>query len=301
METLRTPDDRFENLPRYPYRPNYVEVPDGEGGALRVHYVDEGPADAEVVLCMHGEPSWSFLYRNMIPIFRHAGYRVVAPDLVGFGRSDKPVRREDYTYQRHVDWMEAWLVKLDLTHMTLVCQDWGGLIGIRLATGSPDRFDRIVAANTGLPTGDVQIGEGFLAWRKASQEMPAMPIAGIVQGGCARGLAPEIAAAYDAPFPDESYKAGARMLPALVPIAPDDPASHANRRAWEVLRSWHKPFLTAFSDSDPITGGGDAVFQQAVPGARGQPHTTIRNAGHFLQEDAGEELAREIVGFMSGS
>jgi haloalkane dehalogenase len=301
LEILRTPDERFENLPGYPFQPRYVEVPDGEGGVLRIHCVDEGPADAEVVLCMHGEPSWSFLYRTMIPTFRREGYRVVAPDLVGFGRSDKPVRREDYTYQRHVDWMQAWLVSLDLKHVTLVCQDWGGLIGIRLATGSPDRFDRIAVANTGLPTGDAQIGDAFLAWRKASQEMPVMPIAGIVQGGCVRGLAPEISAAYDAPFPDESYKAGARMLPALVPIAPDDPASHANRRAWELLRSWHKPFLTAFSDSDPITGGGDAIFQQEVPGARGQPHTTIRNAGHFLQEDAGEELAREIVGFMRGS
>src|SRR5579864_1985979 len=296
MEILRTPDERFSNLPGYAFEPHYVEV-----DRLRVHYVDEGPASAEPVLMLHGEPSWSYLYRKMIPIITAAGHRAVAPDLVGFGRSDKPSQREDYTYQRHVDWMRGVLEALDLRHITLVCQDWGGLIGLRLVAEHGERFARVVAANTGLPTGDTPMGEAFLAWQRYSQTTPNFHVGGIVKGGCVSELAPEVIAAYNAPFPDDRYQAGARQFPLLVPTSPGDPADVPNRKAWEVLARWEKPFLTAFSDSDPITRGSDRVFQKVVPGTKGQPHTTIVGAGHFLQEDKGEELARVIVDFMAGT
>lgn len=293
MDVLRTPDYRFANLPGYSFVPRYLEV-DG----LRVHYVDEGPRDGNVVLLLHGEPSWSYLYRKMIPVLTAAGHRAIAPDLIGFGRSDKPARREDYTYQRHVDWMRGAIEALDLREVTLVCQDWGGLIGLRLAAEDPARFARIVAANTFLPTGDRPLGPAFFAWRQYSQETPDFHVGGIVKGGCAIDLPAEIVAAYDAPFPDDRYKAGARQFPTLVPASPDDPASAANRRAWEVLRSWRKPFLTAFSDADPITRGADRVLREAIPGTQGQPHTTITGGGHFLQEDKGEELARVVADFV---
>ena len=294
MEVLRTPDERFAHLPDYPFAPHYVEV-DG----LRIHYVDEGPADADPVLLLHGEPSWSFLYRKMIPVLTAAGHRAVAPDFVGFGRSDKPTRREDYTYQRHVDWTRGFIEALDLSNITLVGQDWGGLIGLRLAAEHEDRFARIVTANTFLPTGEQQPGDAFLRWQRFSQEVPEFHVGGIVKGGCVTDLAPEVVAAYDAPFPDESYKEGARQFPMLVPTSPDDPAAAPNRKAWEVLSRWEKPFLTAFSDSDPITRGGDRAFQSMVPGTKGRPHTTIEGAGHFLQEDKGPELAAVIVDFLA--
>jgi haloalkane dehalogenase len=300
MESVRTPDNRFDNLLGYPFTPNYVDVADGEGGTLRVHYVDDGPPGGPVVLLMHGEPSWSYLYRKMIPALSGAGMRCIAPDLVGFGRSDKPVKRTDYTYANHVEWMRAALFdQLDLRDITLVCQDWGGLIGLRLVGEHPDRFARVVTANTFLPTGDNPPGEAFLAWQKFSQETPEFPVGGIVNGGSATDLTPEIIAAYDAPFPDDTYKAGARQFPMLVPTSPDDPASAANREAWKTLRAWNKPWLTAFSDRDPITKGGDAVFQRDVPGCAGQPHTTIEGGGHFLQEDCGEKFAQVIVEWMS--
>jgi len=295
MEALRTPDDRFAALPGYPFAPHYVTVGDG----LRVHYVDEGPRDAAPVLMMHGEPSWSYLYRKMIPIVARAGHRVVAPDLVGFGRSDKPVRREDYTYQRHVDWMRAVLETLDLRGVTLVCQDWGGLIGLRLVAEHPERFARVVAANTLLPTGDRPPAPAFLAWQKYSQTTPNFHVGGIVRGGCVTDLPADVVASYDAPFPDDRYKAGARQFPLLVPTSPDDPAAVPNRKAWEVLARWDRPFLTAFSDSDPVTGGADRLLQQAIPGTKGRPHTTIVGGGHFLQEDKGEELARVVVDFIA--
>ncbi|SEL96132.1 haloalkane dehalogenase [Blastococcus sp. DSM 46786] len=302
MDTLRTPDERFADLPGFPYEPRYVEVDDGDGGRLRVAYVDEGPADGETVLLLHGEPSWSFLYRRMIPVLVEAGLRVVAPDLVGFGRSDKPVERSAYTYARHVGWMrQALLDELDLRDATLVCQDWGGLIGLRLVAENPDRFARVVVANTGLPTGDQRMSEAFLAWQRFSQESPEFHIGRIVGNGTVGGLAPEVLAAYDAPFPDDRYTAGARQFPALVPTSPDDPAAAANRAAWEVLMSWEKPFLTAFSDGDPITGGGDRVFQKLVPGARGMAHTTLPGGGHFLQEDVGPELARVVADLVAAT
>ena len=301
MRALRTPDDRFENLPGWTFAPRYTEVPDGEGGTLRVHHVDEGPASANPVLCMHGEPSWAYLYRKMIPVFTGAGYRVVAPDLVGFGRSDKPTELDDYTYQRHVDWMTAWLGAVDLQHATLVCQDWGALIGLRLLAENPDRFDRVVVANGFLPTGDAAPGEAFLRWREYSQTTPNFHVGGIIKGGCRTELSEDDIAAYDAPFPDDSYKAGARKFPVLVPISPDDPASAPNKAAWTVLEKWEKPALTAFSDQDPITRGADRAFQARVPGTKGQPHTTIEGGGHFLQEDKGEELANVIVEWLAAS
>jgi haloalkane dehalogenase len=298
VDFVRTPDGRFLNLPGYSFSPHYVEVPDGAGGSLRIHYVDEGPPGAEPCLMLHGEPSWSYLYRKMVPAIVEAGYRAVAPDLVGFGRSDKPVLREDYTYESHVDWMRSFLEALNLRDITLVGQDWGGLIGLRLAGEHPHRFARIVAANTGLPTGEQPPGEAFLRWQKFSRETPVFDVGRIVNGGCVTDLPPEVIAAYDAPFPDDTYKAGARIFPALVPTRPDDPASDANRKAWDALRHWEKPFLTAFSDGDPITRGGERILQSSIPGAQGQPHTTIRGGGHFLQEDKGEELAKVVVDFM---
>ncbi|WIG57333.1 MAG: alpha/beta fold hydrolase [Ktedonobacterales bacterium] len=294
MELLRTPDERFANLPDYPFAPHYLDV-DG----VRLHYVAEGPGAASPVLLLHGEPSWSFLYRKMIPILAGRGQRVIAPDLVGFGRSDKPTAREDYTYQRHVDWIRGLIIGLDLRHITLVCQDWGGLIGLRLAAEHEDRFDRIVAANTFLPTGDAPLGAAFRRWQRFSQDTPIFDVGKIITGGCESELKSEIVAAYTAPFPHDTYLVGARQFPLLVPTTPDDPAAEPNRRAWDVLRRWQKPFLTAFSDKDLITRGADRVLQQEIPGAQGQPHTTITNAGHFLQEDKGQELAAVVLDFIA--
>lgn len=298
MRVLRTADEKFRDLPGYPFAPNYFDVPDGEGGRLRVHYLDEGPRSSEAVLLMHGEPSWSYLYRKMVPGIIAEGFRAVAPDLIGFGRSDKPSQRGDYTYQRHVDWMQALIDHMNINNITLVCQDWGGLIGLRMLSNSPWRFSRVVAANTGLPTGDQKMPEAFLAWRTFSQETPEFPVSTIVNAGCVKPLSAEVKAAYDAPFPDETYKEGARIFPSLVPASPDDPAAAANRKAWDVLKAFDKPFLTAFSDSDPITRGGEHVFQKLIPGAQGQSHVVIKGGGHFIQEDCGEELAHVVVDFI---
>jgi haloalkane dehalogenase len=299
MRFVRTPDERFQDLPGWPFAPRYAEVPSGEGDRLRVHFVDEGPREAPVVLLLHGEPSWGYLYRKMIPILAGAGLRALAPDLVGFGRSDKPALRSDYSYQRHVDWMRAFVHGLDLRGVTLFAQDWGGLVGLRLVAEEPERFARVVAANTFLPTGDQPAGEAFERWRRFSQEVPVFPTGGILQGATLTELPPEVVAAYDAPFPDESTKAGARQFPTLVPTRPDDPASEPNRRAWAALERFEKPFLTAFSDGDPITRGFERAFQARVPGARGREHPTIRGAGHFLQEDRGEELAKIVAAFVA--
>jgi haloalkane dehalogenase len=293
-DILRTPDERFAALPQYSFTARYVEL-DG----LRMHYVDEGPPSAAPILLLHGEPSWSFLYRRMVPLLAAAGHRVVAPDLIGFGRSDKPVDRRAYTYQRHVDWTVAFIERLDLGRITLVAQDWGGLIGLRIAAEHEARFDRIVAANTALPTGDHKLPDAFFAWRDASQRGAELPVGKIIANSCKRPIARDVLAAYDAPFPDERYKAGARQFPLLVPATPDDPAAPANRAAWDVLRRWTKPFLTAFSDGDPITAGGDILLQKLIPGTRGLAHPTIANAGHFLQEDAGEEWAAVVAKFIA--
>jgi haloalkane dehalogenase len=298
MKALRTPDERFKNLKGFPFEPKYKEVPDGEGGRLRIHFIDEGAPSAAPVLLIHGEPSWSYLYRKMIPRLVEAGNRVVVPDLVGFGRSDKPAGRSDYTFQRHVDWMQGWLDQVGLKQVTFVGQDWGGLIGLRLVAHKPERFARVVVANTGLPTGDGPISEAFLNWRKFSIEVPDFNVGQIIAMGCKNPLSSEVIEAYNAPFPEDSYKEGARIFPSLVPITPDDPASKANREAWQVLSKFDRPFLTAFSDGDPITGGGDRIFLEKVPGTKGQPHTTIKGGGHFLQEDCGEDFARVIADFI---
>jgi haloalkane dehalogenase len=300
MQVLRTPDACFENLPDYAFAPRYLEIGDAASGQrLRMHYLDEGPDDAPPVLLMHGEPSWSYLYRKMIPLLVGAGHRVIAPDLIGFGRSDKPAAIDDYSYQRHVDWMSAFLIELDLSQISLCCQDWGGLIGLRLVAGHGDRFSRVLAANTFLPTGDHNLGEAFHQWRDYSRSVPVFPAGQIVSRGCAQRLSEAEVAAYDAPFPDESFKAGARAFPQLVPASADDPAAEPNRQAWKSLMQWQKPFLTAFSDQDPITRGADAILQKLIPGASKQAHTTLAGGGHFLQEDVGVELAGVLNRFIA--
>ena len=297
MKVLRTPDARFEGLADYPFEPHWTEVPAGDGKTLRIHAVDEGTHDAAPVLLMHGEPSWSYLYRRMIPGLAAAGHRVVAPDLVGFGKSDKPSEQDDYTYERHVAWMSAWLVANDLKDITLFCQDWGGLIGLRLVAAFPERFARLVIANTGLPVGTGRT-DAFQQWLDFSQSVPELPIGEIVSMGAIRGLSDTEKAAYLAPFPDETYKSGARRFPALVPITPEHASVEENKAAWKVLEAFEKPVLTAFSDGDPVSKGGERVFQERVPGAKGQPHVTIAGGGHFLQEDKPEELVALIDNFI---
>ncbi|MFI5297407.1 MAG: haloalkane dehalogenase [Polyangiales bacterium] len=300
MQRLRTPDDRFAALPDFMYAPHYLDVPSPEGDApLRMAYVDEGPRDGAVVLMLHGEPSWSFLYRKVIAEVVAAGHRAIAPDLIGFGRSDKPALQEHYTYQRHVDWLVALLKGLDVQGVTLLCQDWGGLLGLRLVAEHGARFARVVAANTFLPTGDQTPPEAFFAWQRFSQSVPELPIGMIIGSACTKAPSPEVIAAYEAPFPDETFKAGARRFPMLVPTSPDDPAAPANRAAWKQLEQWNKPFLTAFSDGDPITRGADRVLQARVPGAAGRVHPTLVGGGHFLQEDVGEELGRVVVNLIA--
>lgn len=294
MQFLNTPDSRFDNLPDYPFSPNYITLEDG----LQMHYVNEGPKDAEVVLCMHGEPSWSYLYRKMIPVFAAAGYRVIAPDLIGFGKSSKPTETTDYTYQKHVDWVKEFIVTIDLQNINLFCQDWGGLIGLRILAEETDRFNRAVAANTGMPTGEHTSPEAFLKWQKFSQTVPVFPVGSMIQFSTVSELSDAEVAAYDAPFPDETYKAGARIFPALVPTTDKDPETVNNKKAWANLMKFEKPFLTLFSDKDPITNGGEKIFQKLIPGTKGQKHTIIENGGHFLQDDKGEEIAKLMIEFM---
>jgi haloalkane dehalogenase len=299
MEVYRTPDTAFGHLPDFSWEPAYTEVTDPDGGTLRMAYVDVGPADGPVALLLHGEPSWSFLYRHVIRVLADDGIRCVAPDLVGFGRSDKPLRRDDYTFARLVEWSrQLAFAHLDLGEITLVGQDWGGLIGLRLVAEHPERFARVVAANTGLPTGDFDMPEIWWKFRTAVENAEVLDVGRLVAAGCVRPMADDVRAAYDAPFPEECAKAGARAMPGLVPTRPDDPASAANRAAWEVLTTSDMPFLLAFSDSDPITGAMAPILRQLVPGTRGLDHPTIANAGHFLQEDAGDELGRVVAEFM---
>ncbi|MEM6304401.1 MAG: haloalkane dehalogenase [Pseudomonadota bacterium] len=298
MQLLRTPDARFENLPDFPFGPHYVEIADDAGGSLRVHYIDEGPAEAAPVLLMHGEPTWSYLYRHMIPPLVAAGHRVVAPDLVGFGRSDKPARRSDYTYRAHVGWMAQVLAALDLKGITMFAQDWGGLIGLRLLAAMPERFARLVVGNTALPTGDQPMGPAFEAWRAYSQTCDPFDAGRIVYGGTTSKITAAEVAAYNAPFPDASYQAGAREFPLLVPDSPEDPEAAVNRAAWEVLRGLELPVLTTFGAADKIMAGVEQVFQRRMPGAAGQDHVVLAGAGHFLQEDVGPELARRINAFV---
>lgn len=289
MKVLRTPDVRFNGLANWPFAPHYADVTTADGTALRLHYVDEGPRDGAPILLLHGEPSWSYLYRKIIADLAARGRRVIAPDLIGFGRSDKPELRSDYTYEAHVAWMSQWLTGLDLTGVTLFCQDWGGLIGLRLVAAFPERFAAVVVSNTGLPVG-AQISDAFAAWLAFSQAAPELPIGPLISRGCARELSAAEQAAYDAPFPDESYKAGARQFPTLVPITAGHASVAENKAAWAVLETFDKPFVTAFSGDDPVTSGGDVLFQQCVPGAKGQAHTTLKG-GHFVQEDSPNEIA----------
>ncbi|MCW2792498.1 MAG: haloalkane dehalogenase [Nocardioides sp.] len=301
MEISRTPEDRFADLPDFPWEPSYADVPDGDGGTLRMAYVEAGPADGPVVLLLHGEPTWSFLYRHVIRVLADAGLRAVAPDLVGFGRSDKPLAAGDHSFARHVEWTRSLVLDhLDLRDITLVGQDWGGLIGLRLVAEHPDRFARVVAANTGLPTGDHDMPEVWWMFRTAVEKAEILDVGRLVAAGCVRALDEGARAAYDAPFPDEVSKVGPRVMPTLVPTRPDDPATVANRAAWEVLTRWDKPFLTAFSDGDPITGAMAPILRQLVPGAAGLEHPVVARAGHFLQEDAGEELGRIVARFVRG-
>ena len=293
MRVLRTPDERFRNLPDYPFEPHWTDLTSG----LRMHHVDEGSPDAVPVLMLHGEPSWSYLYRRMVPVFADAGLRAVAPDLIGFGKSDKPASRGDYSYQAHMDWLTEWLLALDLRRITLVCQDWGSLLGLRLAAEQPDRFDRIVVANGFLPTAERKTPAAFHVWRAFATYTPVLPVGRIVATGSKRRLSPAERAAYDAPYPSRAYKAGARAFPGLVPTSPDDPAVPANREAWRRLGEWDKPFLTLFGAGDPILGRADRPLQEHVPGAAGQPHARV-SGGHFVQEDAGEEIARRTVEWM---
>jgi len=333
MEVLRTPDECFENLPAFDFDPHYTEVPDFEGGTLRIHHLDEGSPDAPAVLCMHGQPTWSYLYRHMIPLLTGAGLRVIAPDLVGYGRSDKPAAREDYSYQRQVDWMSAWLTANDFSGLTFFGQDWGGLIGLRLVAENEARFAKVVISNTGLPVPEgvsqevcdkvrrfraeaptptlAEVGAAmakmstgemalhFSYWQKWCWESEDMPV-GVAVTGSIRGRALSAAetAAYDAPFPSASFKMGPRAMPSQVPTLPDDPSVAANRRAWEIFEKWQKPFLLAFADGDPVTKGMDRAFCERVPGAAGQPHTTLTGAGHFVQEDCPEALAKIIADFV---
>lgn len=296
MQVLRTPDDRFETLADWPFKPHYATITDADGTALRLHYVDEGPRDAPIVLLMHGEPSWAYLYRKMIAGLVARGYRVVAPDLIGFGRSDKPAARADYTYERHVAWMSAWLGRVNLHDVTLFCQDWGGLIGLRLVAAFPERFAAVAVGNSGLPVG-TGLTDGFKAWLDFSQNTPVMPIGLIVNMGTARELTADEIAAYDAPFPDETFKEGARQFPVLVPVTPEHGSVAENKVAWTVLEAFDKPFLTTFSDGDAVTKGGEAIFQARVPGCAGQPHVIVPG-GHFLQEDCPDALTDLIDGLV---
>jgi len=324
MQVLRTPDARFEGLSDYAYAPNYAEVMAADGTALRLHYLDEGPRDGEVILCMHGQPSWSYLYRHMIPLLTSAGYRVIAPDLIGFGKSDKPGHVDDYSYAGHVDWMSQWLTGLGLSDITLMCQDWGGLIGLHLVGGHPDLFKRLVIANTGLPstamvTDDLsemlegmyqsipvptmkEVGEqltsgapgAFLYWVKYCAEAPDFSVRDVFGGMAARSVA-ELDA-YEAPFPDDSYVAGARKFPSLVPMRPAGKPDRVRGDAiWKVLEERNYPVLTAFSDNDPVTKGGEEAFIKRLGNVK---NVTITGAGHFLQDEKPEALSREIITFM---
>lgn len=288
IDFVRTPEENFKNLPNYAFEPNYIDV-DG----LRMHYVDEGPKEADPVLMMHGEPSWSYLYRHMIPICAAAGHRVIAPDLIGFGKSDKPTQISDYSYQTHMNWMTTFIEQLDLKNITLVCQDWGSLLGLRLAAENESRFKAIVIGNGMLPTGDQSPPSAFKVWKTFALNSPWFPIGKIIEFGSFKSLSKDELRAYNAPFPSAKYKAGARAFPALVPVSTDNPATEANREAWKVLEKWEKPFLTTFSNGDPITRGGDKYMQSRIPGSNGLPHKTLKG-GHFLQEDSGTEFAQAV-------
>ena len=332
MKYKRTPDARFENLKDYSFEPNYLSVDDTEGGELRLHYLDEGPADGPVVLLMHGQPAWSYLYRHMIPLLLAEGFRVVVPDLIGFGRSDKPTRIEDYTYARHITWMREWLTRLDLNNITVFFQDWGSMIGLRLVAAFPERFSHVVLANGALVSGPIPVEHaellktvyktlpvvsaaelepfflnqegvpGILYWRKHCAKYADFSV-GAVMNSLSSGekLTQREIDAFNAPYPDESYLAGARRFPSLIPLFADDSEVAENRAAWEVLALFDKPFMCAFADNDPVTAGGDKPFLERVAGCRGVSHRTISPAAHFLQQDQPEQCVQAILDVRSGA
>lgn len=302
---LRTPDSAFAQLPDFDFKPHYLQVNDETYGPLRMHYLDEGPLDAPPVLLLHGEPTWCFLYRHMIPTLVAAGFRVIAPDHIGFGRSDKLPHREDYSYQKFVDWMSSFIQQLDLNGITVLLQDWGGPIGLRTLASMPERFAAVAVSNTLLPNCqatplgvDGWPGEMIENWVSATQTAEDLPIAEIVNGVCTSALLADVKAGYDAPFPDASYKAAALHFPSLIPIHQAMPGTLENQQTWQLLEQWNKPFVTAFSDGDPSTKAWEQVFQRRIPGAAGQPHTEISAAGHFVQEEQGEQLAQFLVNFI---
>lgn len=299
MEIIKTPSSYFDNLPGYSFQAHYLNI--GEDHELNMHYVDYGPSDGPVILMLHGEPSWSYLYRNMINVAASSGFRVIAPDLIGFGKSDKYVSQDAYTYASHLLWLKQLLDKLSLTNINLICQDWGGLLGLRLVAAQPERFAAVVVANTMLPTGEHGPSKAFLDWQEYSQKTETFDISGIIQRATHKEIISEVIAAYNAPFPSEEYKAGARKFPMLVPIQEDDPEAQNNKEAWKSLARFTKPFLTAFSDQDPVTKGGEKLFQKLVPGCAGQPHTILKNGGHFLQEDCAHELINLAINCFRGS
>lgn len=312
-KVLRTPDRRFAGLPDYPFEPNYVRISLGDGSRtkLRMHYIDERPSDpakssGETILLLHGNPSWSYLYRHVIPPLVAAGHRCVALDLVGMGKSDKPTDRFLYTYQQHMDWLtEAVFDRLDLRDVTMVCHDWGGTLGLRLLAEHPDRFRRVVAMNTGMKTGEEKItGEGWMylaQWLQFTQRTNPLKVSEVVAGFTASTPDPAVLAAYDAPFPDDTYQHGVRRFAVLIPLTPRDEATPAFKAAWEVLETLNIPFLCVFSKDDHVSGGNHAALSDRIPGAAGQPHTVLTNAHHFLQEDKPDEVAAAVNNFISST
>ncbi len=295
MAIVETPKDAFDLLPGYSFQPNFCEVASTEDGPLKMHYVDYGSITNPIVLLLHGEPTWSYLYRNMITAIAQHGFRVIAPDLIGFGKSSKLTRIEDYSYDKHIRWLEALVSALSMKDIILFCQDWGGLLGLRLVAAHQEKFRAVVAANTMLPTGDHEVPDAFLKWQNFARHDKEFNIGKIIQGATCTPLISEVVNAYNAPFPSEEYKAGARAFPLLVPTSPDNVESENNRIAWKNLSTFNKPFITAFSDSDPVTHGGDKVFQKLIPGAKDQPHQTLKGGGHFLQEDCANALSDIII------
>lgn len=298
MQVLKTPESAFSKIDDFPYSPQYVQVTDTVSSEISMAYYQAGPKDGHTILLMHGEPTWAYLYRKMMPALAEAGFNVLVPDLIGFGRSDKPTRREDYSYARHVIWVKEWFNQVVKGPVTLFCQDWGGLLGLRLVADMPERFAGVMVSNTGLPTGDQTPSDAFIKWRRFSQDVPVFPTSSIIQGATVAELSQQTLDAYDAPFPEEEYKAGARIFPLLVPASSDNPEAQANRNAWERLKQYNAPFMTAFGDSDPVTAGGDRIFQKLIPGCQGIEHVTIKGGGHFIQEDKGEELAELLKQFI---